>query len=592
MEDCPYTDHWNSSIDWRAGPSDEHHGYSRLPRFNSNLEFVFDYETDEDHFNRVPSNRYYEWLKSSGLPSVHSRYSRTGRIDRAQRSANLEPRSQWLHNVTNGTRTFGLPLRGVSHYSRHPHEKDPSKCLSEAFHTADRDSLAERWSSIFSGRNLDQKDENATHMEASHTPLVVNPLAYLYASSYKERSPDTSINRPGFQPAYRDNYSWEALPFPISSNSAFSNHGSPSLEQPGNLPNHDLLTSNLYCSRRPNLSHQTLRGRVQHNWRLLQRMMGSMRRQRQQLSHDEMLLQRSKQILESEWHSFRLFQESDLRRREPQRVWSHDRYYFDDADIGHSWNEDPPGQCGRGNRTRQQRATMRYANAETNETRFEEDSRSHHSEERFGYNGGGQDKATASLPAEAIAKAKMHLENYKSSWSLLLSSAAPPVPTVPYPTPNLQPASLLGEMSHNHRHFSDTRIQFHTLEFFLHPFGLRPSLTRTPPVGRREELPQEPSYQLDVTGLTGAHVEIVEELSTMMGREVKNWHADKLECRGLSAALNKEHTVMEQADTIFMEVGDHRLRVTQWDLYQGIWAAIRRLRELVKGELERRRTTI
>ncbi|MCJ1249265.1 hypothetical protein MMC30_006488 [Trapelia coarctata] len=202
--------------------------------------------------------------------------------------------------------------------------------------------------------------------------------------------------------------------------------------------------------------------------------------------------------------------------------------------------------------------------------------------------------------AAAIAEANIAIQSYESAWASLSSSTSPIPLKIPYPTPNQQPEGLLAHFPPYislapcplQRPRTDSRIQYHALEFYLRPLGIQPR-----PTTSNLEL-----ASWSIPGIKEAEGEMLEKSKVMMDKEVARWHEDRLRKKGFGDVFDGNGTVLEIENEPFEDhVCDNKqcrlrqfenlkwTRITEKEVVQGVWAAVHLLREYVIKEMEERK---
>ncbi|MCJ1395415.1 hypothetical protein MMC18_008301 [Xylographa bjoerkii] len=354
---------------------------------------------------------------------------------------------------------------------------------------------------------------------------------------------------------------------------------------------------------------------LKQQWRILNIAAASLRRQRHRIRHSLRVFYRSQKALDIEWREFRNLRDNNIRDSRRGRGWYSNGRRSATDDSEDAWSRDTRHFWGSGRRTEQPgKENLFYAASKSDDEPCGPSDRNYyHNLEHPNFTGRHRQTTPPPLVADAIDQAGKHLANYESAWSSLSKRSQATSSSIPYPTVTLQSAPLLEPFPsyvglpcqpafHPSPH---VRIQFHALEFYLHPLGLQASLTFSSPMQSFGDPEQVPDAVLDADGIERLDSGALTRLRDMMIKEVRKWHEDRLREKGFSTVLDCERAIRQECDTRSKESKDGQYthdskhvmeradssdeKLTERDIVQGVWAAVQLLKEIVKAELEKRK---
>ena len=363
-------------------------------------------------------------------------------------------------------------------------------------------------------------------------------------------------------------------------------------------------------SPRPNTADCQHENHMREEWQVLNLAAMSLRRQRRRLRYRLRVLYRSQRALEIEQRTFRHLRDDDMREPERDRRWYLNRGNFGEENNDDMWNRDKRHFWGfQRSRTEQSHEENSYHSGSENfndpDTPLGHDWRDNSEYERYTDHHG--QRSSPPLTADAINEAKNNLADYESAWSSISQQNQGCSAAIPYPTVTLKSKLLLEpfpsyiRLPRNLGHHPSThmRIQFHTLEFYLHPLGLQPSLTFTSTIETVNEPEQIPDADLGIIGLETLDAIRLEDLKRAMFKEVEKWHEDKIRLKGFGEVLDCEAVTHQcpysdnrygkGVEYVTGKTVEMDEKLLGRDIVQGIWAAVQVLRGLVSAELQRRK---
>ncbi|MCJ1383301.1 hypothetical protein MMC17_006414 [Xylographa soralifera] len=350
---------------------------------------------------------------------------------------------------------------------------------------------------------------------------------------------------------------------------------------------------------------------LKQQWRLLRVAAASLCRQRRRIRNSLRVLHRSQKALELERQEFRDVQKNNMRDPECDQSWYsiNGRPGMDESDD--AWRRDTKYFWkSRGKRTEQPGEEDLFYKASKSDDEPKGSSRRdyRHSSERHYFADRHGQTMPPPLTPDVVSQAKDNFANYKSAWTYLSERSQVTSPRIPYPTVTMQPGPLLEPFPsyvrlphppafHPPAH---VRIQFHALEFYVHPLGLQASLTFSPPLQSYDDPEQIPDAVVGVDGIDRLEFISLIELKYRMMEEVRKWHEDSLRRKGFAAVLDSKLAIRHDVDSepkqgqhaecVMGNVYDLDEKLTERNIVQGVWAGVQLLKDLVTAETERRQS--
>ncbi|MCJ1413758.1 hypothetical protein MMC32_000082 [Xylographa parallela] len=347
-------------------------------------------------------------------------------------------------------------------------------------------------------------------------------------------------------------------------------------------------------------------------WRLLSAAVAALRRQRRRLRHSLRVLHRSQRALELERREFRNVQKSNVRDPERNQSWHSNgrKCGMDDGDDAwcrdteYSWES----RCKGTEQPREEDFFYEASRRDDEPRRFSRHDQRHYSEHSYV---GGRHAQTIPPPLtpNTISQAKDNFVSYESAWTYLSARSQANALRIPYPTVTMHAGPLLEPFPsyvrlprqpafHPPAH---VRIQFHTLEFYLHPLGLHASLTFSPLMQDFDDPEQVPDAVIGVDEIERLKSSSLMELKCRIINEVRRWHEDSLRRKGFGTILDSCSAIKQDIDSksrqghrasksefVIADVHDLEEKLTERNIVQGIWAAVQLLKDLVFAEMKGR----
>ncbi|MCJ1404067.1 hypothetical protein MMC11_007292 [Xylographa trunciseda] len=364
-------------------------------------------------------------------------------------------------------------------------------------------------------------------------------------------------------------------------------------------------------SPRPSSGSFQYGNHIKRQWQILNIAASSLRRQQRRIRHSLRVLHRAQRGFEIERQELRNLQDNRMRDSERKhRCCPKDEDLSTDAsndacsrdfwkprrrETGKPWEEDLLFTASKS-------AEEPHQFRGHNHRHYSEQ---HHSDTHYGLN------ILPPLPADAVNQAANDLASYNSAWTSVLERSQNISPKIPYPTVTTQAGPLLEPFPSYVRlpslpafhPSSHVRIQFHTLEFYLHPLGLQASLTFNPPTESLDDFEQVLDTVLGVDRIDKLDFGSLIRFNVTIKAEKKKWHEDSLRRKGFGIVLDCEAVIGQDLDSA-PEQNQHANnpertlgnaydldeKFTGRDIVQGVWAAVQLLSELITSEIERRRT--
>ncbi|MCJ1436918.1 hypothetical protein MMC27_006301 [Xylographa pallens] len=365
-------------------------------------------------------------------------------------------------------------------------------------------------------------------------------------------------------------------------------------------------------SSTPNFRDSQQGDYFKQQWRLLSIAVATLRRQRRRIRHSLRVLHRSQKALELERREFRNVQKNNIQDPERNQSWysTGRKCGMDDGDD--AWHRDT--DCyweSRRKMTEQPREKDILYEASRSDDEPTGSSRHcyrHYSNHH--YPGGPHGHIIPPpLTPDAVSQAKDNFMKYESAWTYLSDQSQTNTLRIPYPTVTMQAGPLLESFPsyvrlprlpdfHPPAH---VRIQFHALEFYLHPLGLQTSLTFRPLMQSFDDPEKVPDAVVGVDGIERLNSNSLIELKCGMINEVRKWHEDSLRRKGFGTVLDSCSAITQDFDSkskqdhharrsefVIGDVHDFEEKLTERDIVQGVWAAVQLLKDLVIAEIKRR----
>ncbi|MCJ1294172.1 hypothetical protein MMC34_005729 [Xylographa carneopallida] len=348
-------------------------------------------------------------------------------------------------------------------------------------------------------------------------------------------------------------------------------------------------------------------------WRNLNVTAASLHRQRRRIRHNLRVLHRAQRALELKRGKFQNMLKNNMQNPDRFQRWHSTGERIGMYDGDNDWRRDTRHSWRpRGKRTGHSgEEDPLYGAWRSNDEPRETSSRDYHHSTKHSYDDDPHGQTVRPLPtADVVSRAKKEIANYDSAWMSLSERAQTSQPRIPYPTvtthcgPLLEPFPSYIRLPrppafHPPAH---VRIQYHALEFYLHPFGLQVSLTFDPPLQSSDDPQQIPNAPvIGVDGIESLSSSSFLELKGWMMDDTKRWHEDSLRKKGFGPLLDSGSPISRNYDRnpeqrqysgrperVACEFPDIGERLTERDIVQGVWAAVQSLKDFVLTEMKRR----